>query len=214
MGRQTRRLHPQPLTLPSTPTHTPNAAPEQTHTANPGEADTTTHGAHARDTLNRKHEPGPLTGPPCCLPHPTPCAYPQGGARKAHPVAHDAPRGYGNANANGHRRRELIRRVLAEEHNCALCGATVNKTLKYIAGQHGPKCPRNGCTGCAWHPKSPVVDEDIPRIRGGSPLERGNCHLMCRDCNRWKSTMTLAEARAKWSGQTIEAPPIRTQFEW
>ncbi len=31
------------------------------------------------------------------------------------------------ANANGHRRRELIRRVLAEETNCALCGMTVNK---------------------------------------------------------------------------------------
>ncbi|WP_141693404.1 endonuclease [Curtobacterium sp. UCD-KPL2560] len=119
----------------------------------------------------------------------------------------------GAANANGHRRRELIRRVLAEEHNCALCGAAVNKNLKYIAGQHGPKCNRADCTGCAWHPKSPVVDEDIPRIRGGSPLDRANCHLMCRDCNRWKSTMTLAEAKAARAG-TPAALPISTGFDW
>jgi 5-methylcytosine-specific restriction endonuclease McrA len=122
--------------------------------------------------------------------------------------------GTGAANANGHRRREMIRRVLAEETACALCGSAVNKTLKYIPGEHGPKCPQRDCTGCAWHPKSPVVDEDIPRARGGSPLERRNCHLMCRDCNRWKSTMTLAEARAKWSGQTQTVAPIRTSFDW
>lgn len=120
----------------------------------------------------------------------------------------------GAANANGHRRRELIRRVLAEESNCALCGMTVNKTLKYIAGKHGPKCKSPECAGCAWHPKSPVVDEDIPRARGGSPLDRSNTHLMCRDCNRWKSTMTLAEARAARAGQTATPATIRTGFTW
>lgn len=100
-------------------------------------------------------------------------------------------------NGNGHRRRQLVKRVKAEETHCALCGEPVDPTLHYL------------------DPRSGVVDEDLPRARGGSPYERSNCHLMHRECNRWKSTMTLAEARAKLAGGTagkprpvIEASPI------
>jgi 5-methylcytosine-specific restriction endonuclease McrA len=116
-------------------------------------------------------------------------------------------------NANGHRRRRLTARVLTEEHTCALCGQPVDKTLTTITGQHGPRC-RGDCTGCARHPMSPVVDEDIPRARGGSPYQRSNCHLMHRRCNAWKATRTLAEARARLAGvtmatpKTVEASPI------
>lgn len=113
--------------------------------------------------------------------------------------------------ANGHRRRELRKRVLREEHNCALCGLPVDKTLKNTPGEHGPKCPGN-CPGCQPHPMSPVVDEDIPRVKGGSPYARANCHLMHRRCNRWKSTMTLTEARTKWHAQN--KPKVTASPGW
>lgn len=44
---------------------------------------------------------------------------------------------------------------------------------------------------------SPVVDEDLPRSRGGSPYDRDNCHLMHRTCNGAKATMTIAEYKTR-----------------
>lgn len=82
-------------------------------------------------------------------------------------------------NANGHRRRQLVARVKAEETHCALCGKWVDQDLHHL------------------DPQAAVVDEDLPRSRGGSQYDRSNCHLMHRSCNRWKSTRTLAEARAR-----------------
>jgi len=116
-------------------------------------------------------------------------------------------------NANGHRRRELRKRVLAEESRCALCDLQVDKTLTYTSGEHGPRCASTECKGCIPHPGRPEVDEDIPRSRGGSPYERSNCRLMHRKCNQWKSAMTLAEARAKHfkvqdSPKKVHASPI------
>ena len=117
-------------------------------------------------------------------------------------------------NANGHRRRELRRRVLAEEHTCALCDEPVDKTLTYLKGEHGPNCPGN-CTGCKPHPRRGEVDEDLPRSRGGSPYDRRNCHLMHRACNQYKSNMTLAEARAKRAGTTTtHRPPVTVPQGW
>lgn len=83
-------------------------------------------------------------------------------------------------NANGHRRRQLVARVKAEETHCALCDEPVDFTLHHL------------------DPMAPVVDEDIPRSQGGSQYDRSNCHLMHREHNRWKGVMTLAQARAKW----------------
>ena len=98
------------------------------------------------------------------------------------------------ANANGHRRRQLVARVKAEETHCALCGGTLDFSLHYL------------------DPMAAVVDEDIPRSRGGSQYDRANCHLMHRRCNSWKATMTLAEARAKRAGTkplaAVVASPI------
>src|SRR5690606_34349643 len=103
----------------------------------------------------------------------------------------------GKVNANGHRRRQVRARVLAEEDLCALCDLPVDKTLPHL------------------DPMAAVVDEDIPRSRGGSQYERSNCHLMHRAHNQWKGTMTLAQARAKWHGgaaqrlePAVEASPI------
>lgn len=93
-------------------------------------------------------------------------------------------------NANGHRRREVVKRVKAEESHCALCDQPIDPSLKWP------------------HLDSGVVDEDIPRSRGGSQYQRSNCRHMHNRCNRWKSTLTLGEARAKLEGQATAAPKV------
>lgn len=117
-------------------------------------------------------------------------------------------------NGNGHRRRELVKRVLAEETHCALCDDPVDKTLTMTPGKHGPNCTDPTCTGCVPHPMRPEVDEDIPRSRGGSPYNRTNTHLMHRRCNRWKGNMTLTEAKAKRQGRTPTTPKITASPNW
>ena len=97
--------------------------------------------------------------------------------------------------SNGHRRQQLTKRVKAEEPNCALCGKHIQPGLHYL------------------DPNAGVVDEDIPVSRGGSPYDRDNCHHMHRACNRWKSTLTLAEARSKWNGDNTP-PPVSTLATW
>ena len=119
-------------------------------------------------------------------------------------------------NANGHRRRELRARVLAEETHCAVGGELVDKTLTFLPGAHGPRCRGGGCTGCVPHPRRAEVDEDLPRSRGGSPYDRANCHLVCREHNRMKGTMTLAEIKAKLAGQAAaqQARVITKLVNW
>lgn len=116
------------------------------------------------------------------------------------------------ANANGHRRRELRARVLAEETRCALGGEIVDKTLGMMSGVHGPKCRGNGCTGCVPHPYRAEVDEDLPRARGGSPYDRDNTHLMCRYHNRLKGTRTIAEFKALESQQAPKT--VTNLIQW
>lgn len=107
---------------------------------------------------------------------------------------------YPSTNDNGHRRRQLVARVLAEEDRCRLCGQLVDKTLGRIPGHHTARCSRPDCPGCVWHPMSPVVDELLPRARGGSPYDRDNCVLMHRGCNSRKGAMTLEEYRSRRTG--------------
>ena len=73
--------------------------------------------------------------------------------------------------ANGHRRRELRKRVLASEDVCAweFCpwpGEQIDKALP------------------AGDPKAPEVDEIIPVSKGGDPLTRANTRLLHRWCNQ------------------------------
>lgn len=116
-------------------------------------------------------------------------------------------------NSNGHRRRQLRARVLAEETHCALCGGLVDKTLTNVQGQHGAKCSRNDCQGCVPHPMSAVVDEDVPRARGGSPYDRANCHLMHRCCNGAKSTFTISEYKMR-NSTPQNAQIVTNLIEW
>ena len=115
-------------------------------------------------------------------------------------------------NANGHRRRQLVARVKAEETQCALCGGYVDKSLGYLAGAHGPRCTSPDCIGCVPHPMRGEVDEDLPRSRGGDPLSRENTGLMHRKCNREKGTRTIAEYLAMRSGQ--KDLKIATLVDW
>lgn len=117
-------------------------------------------------------------------------------------------------NANGHRRRELRKRVLREESTCALCDQPIDTTIGYTPGKHGPRCPGAPCTGCIPDPMRPEVDEDIPRSRGGSPYDRGNTHAMHRICNQFKSNRTLAEARAKYHKTSVSRTPIEASSIW
>lgn len=78
---------------------------------------------------------------------------------------------------NGHRRRELTRRIKATATHCSLCQQLLSPDATW---------PSDDCT---------VIDEDIPRAKGGSPLDPDNTSAMHNICNRFKGTMTLAEAR-------------------
>lgn len=86
--------------------------------------------------------------------------------------------------ANGHRRREVRATILAEESDCWLCGTPVDKSLTMAWGRHGPRCPGEGCAGCVPHDMRAEVDEVVPRKHGGDPLDRANCRLAHRKCNR------------------------------
>jgi 5-methylcytosine-specific restriction endonuclease McrA len=88
--------------------------------------------------------------------------------------------------ANGHKRREVTRRVKQEETNCAICRKPVDLTLTFVPSRHGPSCRRSDCPGCVPHPMRAEVDEKVPVSRGGSPTERSNCQLTHRRCNREK----------------------------
>ena len=97
-------------------------------------------------------------------------------------------------NANGHRRRQLTARIKATSTHCALCHQPLRPELEW---------PHDWCT---------VVDEDLPRSRGGSPLDRENTSAMHNRCNRFKGTMTLNEARELLArGANVTKPLKRSQ---
>lgn len=97
-------------------------------------------------------------------------------------------RGRNPRRANGWRRDQLRRRVLAAYDVCAICGKPVDKSLK------------------TPHPMSAEVDELVPVSRGGDPLSFGNCRLVHRRCNRLKSDGTDTHARAMLAKQPEHKP--------
>lgn len=89
--------------------------------------------------------------------------------------------------ANGHKRDQLRRRVLAEEDDCWLCGKAVDKTLPpFLSG-------------------SPEVDEINPVSLGGDPLDRDNCRLSHRLCNIRRGNGTRTKRKP---------PPLTTTRTW
>ncbi|HIW77061.1 HNH endonuclease [Gordonibacter sp.] len=92
--------------------------------------------------------------------------------------------------SNPAKRREIRRWLLATQHNCALCGQPIDKTLK------------------TPHPMSAEVDEIVPISRGGSPIARDNVQLVHRICNQRKGNRMAHEPR-----KTI-SEPLPTSREW
>lgn len=92
---------------------------------------------------------------------------------------------------NGHRRRELRRRVLNEETHCGICRQPVDTTLP-----HG-------------QPLSPEVDEILPVSLGGDPLARDNVRLTHRICNQKRGNgRNERNTAAQHAAQTIQPSPI------
>lgn len=94
---------------------------------------------------------------------------------------------------NGHRRRQLTKRIKATTTHCALCNQPLNPTAKYPA------------------PDATVIDEDIPRAHGGNPLDPTNTNALHNRCNRWKSTMTLNQARQLLAAGATTNQPVTKQ---
>lgn len=94
-------------------------------------------------------------------------------------------------NANGHRRRQLTRRIKATATHCALCDGALFPDVKWP------------------HDLSTVIDEDIPRVLGGDPLDPANTNPLHNICNRWKSTMTLSEARQLIALGAVVGKPLK-----
>ena len=81
--------------------------------------------------------------------------------------------------ANGHRRRQIRKRLLASEDICAICGLPIDKSLK------------------TPHPMSAEVDEIIPVSKGGNPLDIRNCRLVHRICNARRGNKTASHVKVQ-----------------
>lgn len=71
---------------------------------------------------------------------------------------------------NGHRRRELLKRVRQIGDACWICGMPIDPNLP------------------AGHPLSIEVDELVPVSHGGSPIDFSNTAATHRCCNNWRGT--------------------------
>ncbi|MBW3078223.1 HNH endonuclease signature motif containing protein [Bifidobacterium simiiventris] len=101
--------------------------------------------------------------------------------------------------ANGWRRDQLRKRVLAAYDVCAICGKPVDKSLR------------------TPHLLSAEVDELVPVSRGGDPLDFSNCRLVHRRCNRLKSNKSDTYARALLAGKQMirsTSLPLMTSGDW
>ena len=75
---------------------------------------------------------------------------------------------------------------------CQICDEPIDYGLPYL------------------HPRAFEVDEKVPFSRGGSPYDLDNTGPAHRECNQWKSDMTLQEARAKLARKRAHAHKMST----
>lgn len=84
------------------------------------------------------------------------------------------------------RNRDRHRAVIARtKPPCALCGQPIDYTLGFIVGQHGVKCRKLDCSGCAPDPMRYEVDHIAPLRLGGSD-DLSNKQATHRKCNSTK----------------------------
>ena len=116
--------------------------------------------------------------------------------------------------ANGHRRRQVVARVLAEETHCGICGEWVDKTLGNQAGVHSQRCADPSCPGCVPHPMRAEVDEisaselhrRVPDPRGTDEIASSNCRLSHRRCNVGRNRQRPTAP--------VNREPYRTSRDW
>ena len=88
--------------------------------------------------------------------------------------------------------RRLARRQLARTRPpCHLCGAPIDYTLSTLPGQHGPKCRRPECKGCAPDPLRFEADHIVPLDQGGAD-DLSNFAASHRRCNSRKRARLVA----------------------
>ena len=95
--------------------------------------------------------------------------------------------------ANGHRQRQLAKRVKAAYDICALCGQPIDKGL------------------ATPHPMSFEVDHIVPVSRGGSLYAWDNVQATHRSCNRRKSN---GSSSSKKKDLKTLREPLPTSREW
>lgn len=101
-----------------------------------------------------------------------------------------------NRYANGHRRRQTRKRLIAMSDGiCPLCGRPLDVTM-----------PPSMCS----HPLYPVIDEKVPVARGGKMVIE-NQWLVHRECNGIKGAKLLSELRLRKGSPPNE--PVTTR-DW
>lgn len=91
--------------------------------------------------------------------------------------------------ANGARRDRVVAIVKREESHCHLCEQWVDARLP------------------PGLPGSPEVDEIVPVAFGGSPIDRRNCRLAHRWCNRtrWHKPVAIGKAEVMRAAPRFDA---------
>lgn len=85
--------------------------------------------------------------------------------------------------------------ILATQEVCGICGAPVDKTLRYP------------------NPMAPCVDHIIPISRGGHPSDLSNLQLAHWWCNRQKSDK-LFRVQAKEQDQETDNDDLPQSMDW
>ncbi len=101
-------------------------------------------------------------------------------------------------NRMGHRARQrLIAHIRATQPVCHLCGQLIDPTLD----------PQRD-------PLGSVIDEFVPRARGGDPLDPTNCFHAHRCCNGWRGTKPVTAALKAEIRERIGVATGSTSRQW
>lgn len=88
--------------------------------------------------------------------------------------------------------RDRIRAALARTGaGCWICGHPIDYTLRWVEGQHGPRCHDDTCTGCVPDPMRFEADHVVPLKRGGADTLE-NSRASHRQCNNRKRARLVA----------------------
>ena len=84
--------------------------------------------------------------------------------------------------------RAALRRTGA---GCWICGEPIDYTLRWLEGEHGPRCKGDSCKGCVPHPRRFEADHVFPLKLGGADTIE-NSRASHRVCNSKKRARLVA----------------------